>query len=71
MFARWPDERYQAVATSRRGSVKRPVVSEHRFNYVAVRRADVASHSWTIPEATYRAGSVRIAPGLALDRTMV
>ncbi|HET9665902.1 MAG TPA: glycosyltransferase, partial [Desertimonas sp.] len=47
------------------------VFSADRYNYVAVRRRDAASHSWTISEADYRAGSVRVAAGLALDRTMV
>ena len=47
------------------------VFSADRFNYVAVRRRDPSSHSWTINHDDYRFGSVRIAPGLALDRTMV
>ena len=47
------------------------VFSADRYNYVAVRRRDAGSHSWTISEADYRAGSVRVATGLALDRTMI
>ena len=47
------------------------VFSADRFNYVAVRRRDPSSHSWTINLADYRIGSVPIAPGLALERTMV
>jgi hypothetical protein len=47
------------------------VFSADRFNYVAVRRRDPRTHSWTIDENDYRSGSVRLAPGLALDRTMV
>ena len=47
------------------------VFSADRYNYVAVRRRDAATHSWTISEDDYRAGSVRVAAGLALDRTMI
>jgi glycosyl transferase family 1/uncharacterized protein DUF3880 len=47
------------------------VFSSDRFNYVAVRRRDPRTHSWTIDETDYRTGSVRIASGLALDRTMI
>jgi hypothetical protein len=47
------------------------VFSADRYNYVAVRRRDAGSHSWTISEADYRAGAVRVASGLALDRTML
>ncbi len=47
------------------------VFSADRYNYVAARRPDTASHSWTISEHEYRIGSVRVARGLALDRTMV
>jgi hypothetical protein len=47
------------------------VFSADRFNYVAVRRSDASTHSWKIAEDDYRAGSVRIAGGLALERTML
>lgn len=47
------------------------VFSADRYNYVAVRRRDSTTHSWTIPDREYRVGSVRIATGLALDRTML
>lgn len=47
------------------------VFSADRFNYVAARRPDTASHSWTITEQEYRIGASRVAPGLALDRTMI
>ena len=47
------------------------VFSADRYNYVAVRRRDATTHSWTISEDDYRIGSVRVAKGLALDRTMV
>jgi hypothetical protein len=47
------------------------VFSADRYNYVAVRRRDATTHSWTIGEDDYRVGSVRVARGLALDRTMV
>jgi hypothetical protein len=40
-------------------------------NDVAVRRADRRTHSWTISVDEYRTGTVRVAAGLALDRTMV
>jgi hypothetical protein len=47
------------------------VFSADRYNYVAERRTDHDSHSWRIGDAEYRIGSVRVAAGLALDRTMV
>jgi Glycosyl transferases group 1/DUF based on E. rectale Gene description (DUF3880) len=47
------------------------VFSADRFNYVAVRRRDPRSHSWTIGDVNYREGSVRVATGLALEATMV
>jgi GT2 family glycosyltransferase len=47
------------------------VFSADRFNYVAMRRRDPRTHSWTIGEDDYRIGSVPISKGLALDRTMV
>ena len=55
----------QAIA---RGLV---VFSADRFNYVAVRRGDPRTHSWPISVEDYRACTVRVAAGLALDRTMV
>jgi hypothetical protein len=47
------------------------VFSADRFNYVAMRRPDPRTHSWTIGDADYRIGSVPVSKGLALDRTMV
>jgi hypothetical protein len=47
------------------------VFSADRFNYVAMRRPDPRTHSWSIREADYRIGSVPVSKGLALDRTMV
>ena len=47
------------------------VFSADRYNYVAARRPDPGSHSWSISDADYRIGSVRVAPGLALDRVMI
>jgi hypothetical protein len=47
------------------------VFSADRYNYVAVRRADPRTHSWTISVDEYRTGTVRVATGLALDQTMV
>ena len=47
------------------------VFSADRFNYVAVRRRDPTTHSWTIGEHDYRIGSVPLSKGLAFDRTMV
>ena len=47
------------------------VFSADRFNYVAVRRRDPRTHSWTISDDDYRIGSVPISKGLAVDRTMV
>jgi hypothetical protein len=47
------------------------VFSADRYNYVAVRRADAASHSWTIGADEYRQGSVPVADGLALATTML
>jgi hypothetical protein len=47
------------------------VFSADRYNYIAARRADVGTHSWSMSDADFRIGSVRVAPGLALDRTMI
>lgn len=47
------------------------VFSADRYNYVAARRANPGTHSWSIDDDEYRVGSVRVASGLALDRTMV
>jgi hypothetical protein len=47
------------------------VFSADRFNYVAVRRRDPRTHSWTIGEDDYRIGSEPVSKGLALDRAMV
>jgi hypothetical protein len=47
------------------------VFSADRYNYVAVRRRDSSTHSWTIAESDYRIGSRRVAKGLALDQTMI
>jgi glycosyltransferase involved in cell wall biosynthesis len=48
-----------------------PIFSTDRYNYVAARRADPGSHSWTVGDQEYRIGSVNFASGLALDRTMI
>lgn len=48
-----------------------PVFSADRYNFVAVRRAETATHSWTVSDDEFRVGAVRLAPGLALDRTML
>jgi hypothetical protein len=74
----FPDVRFAALnlgedidlceQATQRGLV---VFSADRFNYVAVRRRDTSTHSWTISQADYRAGAVRVAAGLSLDRTMV
>jgi hypothetical protein len=47
------------------------VFSADRYNYVAVRRADAASHSWSIATDEYREGAVAVADGLALDTAML
>jgi Glycosyl transferases group 1/DUF based on E. rectale Gene description (DUF3880)/Glycosyl transferase family 2 len=52
----------------RRGLV---VFSADRYNYVAVRRRDPSTHSTTTSDGDYRAGSVRVAAGLAIHRTML
>ena len=52
----------------RRGLV---IFSADRYNYVAVRRRDPATQSSAISDGEYRAGSVRVAAGLAIHRTML
>jgi hypothetical protein len=47
------------------------VFSADRYNYVAVRRRDSTTHSWTIADDDYRIGSERVAKGLALDQVML
>jgi hypothetical protein len=47
------------------------IFSADRYNYVAARRADAGTHSWSISDADVRIGSVRVARGLALDRAIV
>lgn len=47
------------------------VFSADRYNYVAVRRPDATTHSWKIGEQDYRTGTVPVASGLALQRTMI
>ena len=74
----FPDARFAALnlgedidLCERAISAGHVVFSADRFNYVAVRRHDARTHSWTINENEYRIGAVRVASGLALDRTMV
>ena len=47
------------------------VFSADRYNYVAVRRPDARTHSWTISDDDYRIGTSRVDSGLALERTMI
>ena len=47
------------------------VFSADRYNYVAVRRPDARTHSWTISDDDYRIGTSRVGSGLALERTMI
>ena len=47
------------------------VFSADRYNYVAVRRPDARTHSWTISDDDYRIGTSRVGSGLALGRTMI
>ena len=61
------DERAALIAAHER----RVDALRSSYDYVAVRRADPRTHSWTISVNEYRTGTVRVAAGLALDRTMV
>jgi hypothetical protein len=47
------------------------IYSTDRFNFVAERRADPASHTWTIDRRTFLESTVRVGPGRCLAEVEV